>query len=117
MIAMVLSLVVSVAQEQQSSVPGALPVAEKGLRCPGGGRAIGDRVGKTYILQELQIETRDADKKVVGFVYSGADGQDYIDLTPGDPHQYVHPMRDDELDKTRTMMVYCFSRPWMRDAP
>lgn len=117
MIDVLFSSLLSAAQPRPALAPGALPVAQKGLRCPGGGRAIGDPVAKTFILQELQLETRDADRRVIGFIYAGADGQDYIDLTPSDPHQRVHLMRDGELDKSKTMMVYCFSRSWMRDAP
>lgn len=115
-IPMILAQVLSIAQAQPAAA-GELPVAQRGLRCPGGGRAIGDSVAKTFILQELQIVSRDGAKKVLGFIYSGADGQDYIDLTPSDAHGYVHVMRDGELDKTKTMMIYCFSKPWMRDAP
>jgi hypothetical protein len=117
MIAMVFGLVVLVAQAQSSRLPAALPIAQKGLRCPSGGRAIGDPVAKTFILQELQIVSRDANRSVLGFIYSGADGQDYLDLTPSNPHAYVHLMGDSEVDKSKTMMVYCFSKPWMRDAP
>jgi hypothetical protein len=116
MIAMVLASIVSIAQAQAAPA-GALPVAQKGLHCSGGGRAIGDQVGKTFILQELQIVSRDANRNVLGFIYSGADGQDYIDLRPSNPHASVHLMGDGELNKATTMMVYCFSRPWMRDAP
>jgi hypothetical protein len=92
--------------------PAALPVAQRGMHCPGGGRAIGDRVGKTYILQELQIVTRNADQKLVGFIYSGADGNDYIDLSPSVQSERTRLMRDGEPDKTTTMMRYCFSEPW-----
>ena len=109
---MVLAQLLSAAQPQHTTESGALPVAQRGLRCPGGGRAIGDPVGKTYILQELQIVSRDGEKKTLGFIYSGADGVDYIDLKPSDPHSYVHVMGDSELDKTKTMMIYCFSEPW-----
>lgn len=116
MIVFILSLLAAAAPLQHAD-PGALPLAQKGLHCPGGGRAIGDPVAKTFILQELQIVTRDGDRKVVGFIYSGADGQDYIDLTPSDPREHVRLMRDGEPDKSKTMMVYCFSKPWMRDAP
>jgi hypothetical protein len=77
---MFLSLAFFIAAAQ--SVPQTLPIAQRGLRCAGGGRAIGDAVGKTFILQELQIVSRDGERKVIGFIYSGADGQDYIDLTP-----------------------------------
>jgi hypothetical protein len=94
------------------TVPSTLPIAARGLHCPGGGRAIGDPVAKSYILQELQIVTRDRDMKLIGYVYSAADGNDYIDLTPSDPREHVRLMRDDEPPKATTMMRYCFSEPW-----
>jgi hypothetical protein len=95
-----------------STVPSTLPLAAHGLHCPGGGRAIGDPVAKTYIVQELQIVSRDKDMNLIGFIYSGADGNDYIDLTPSDPHEYVRLLRDGEPPKITTMMRYCFSEPW-----
>jgi hypothetical protein len=94
-----------------STVPSTLPIASRGLHCPAGGRAIGDPVAKTYILQELQIVSRDPQMKLVGFVYSGADGNDYIDLTPSDPQEHVRLMREGEPGKN-TVMRYCFSEPW-----
>jgi hypothetical protein len=112
-----LALLIATVQSSAQALPAALPVAQKGLHCSGGGRAIGDPVAKTFILQELQIVSRDANRNVLGFIYSGADGQDYLDLTPSNPRAYVHLMGDSELDKGKTMMLYCFSKPWMRDAP
>lgn len=94
-----------------AAAPG-LPVAQKGMHCPGGGRAIGDPIGNTYILQELQIVTRNAGMKLVGFIYSGADGVDYIDLSPSVPGAKARVMRDEEPPKATTMMRYCFSEPW-----
>jgi hypothetical protein len=49
--------------------------------------------------------------KAIGFIYSGADGNDYIDLTPSDPQEHVRLMRDGEPAKN-AMMRYCFSEPW-----
>lgn len=95
----------------------ALPVAQRGMHCAGGGRGIGDPVGKSYIVQELQIVTRDKDMKLVGFIYSGADGRDYIDLAPSNAGEKTRLLRDREPDPLTTMMRYCFSKPWMRDAP
>jgi hypothetical protein len=112
---MFLSLILAAAASTAAvSIPTPLPfpVAARGLRCPGGGRAIGDRVGKSYILQELQIETREKQPKVVGFVYSSADGNDYIDLSPSVPDEKTRLMQDGDLDPVTTMMRYCFSAPW-----
>jgi hypothetical protein len=92
--------------------PQVLPVAMRGLRCPDGGRAIGDRVAKTYILQELEIDTFDKEPKLLGFVYSGADGNDYIDLSPGVPGERTRIMRDGDINRGTMMMRYCFSTPW-----
>jgi hypothetical protein len=92
--------------------PQVLPVAVPGLRCPDGGRAIGDRVGKSYILQILEIVTFEKDPKVVGFVYSDAGGNDYVDLSPSDPGAKVHLLQDGEIARASAMMRYCFSAPW-----
>jgi hypothetical protein len=92
--------------------PAVLPVAASGLRCPSGGRAIGDPVGKSYILQELEIDSREKQPKLVGFVYSGADGNDYIDLSPSVGGEKTRLMRDGEIDRATMVMRYCFSAPW-----
>lgn len=91
--------------------PLALPAAAKGLHCPSGGRAIGAPVGKTYILQEIEIDSREQHPKILGFVYSGADGNDYIDFSPSVAGERTRLMQDGDV--TRTMMMrYCFSAPW-----
>lgn len=110
MIAAALSAAASV-PETPAPFPAVLAPAARGAHCPGGGRAIGDRIANAYILQELQIVTRDADMKLVGFVYSGSDGRDYIDLSPSDPKAKTRLMRDGE-PPVNTMMRYCFSAPW-----
>jgi len=108
---LLLAAAASTAAVSVSTTP-PLPVALRGLHCPGGGRAIGDRVGKSYILQELEIETREKNPKVLGFVYSGADGNDYIDLSPSAPNEKTRLMRDVDIDQSTMMMRYCFSAPW-----
>jgi hypothetical protein len=106
------ALAAAVSIPAQPAFPSVLAPAARGARCPGGGRAIGDPVGKSYILQELQIVTRDRDRKLVGFVYSGADGRDYIDLSPSDTAAKTRLMNDGEKTPPGTMMLYCFSAPW-----
>ena len=84
----------------------------RGLHCPSGGRAIGDPVGKSVILQELEIDTREKDPKVLGFVYAGSDGNDYVDLSPSVPGEKTRLMRDGDVNEATMMMRYCFSGPW-----
>jgi hypothetical protein len=92
--------------------PQTLPPAARGLHCPSGGRAIGDRVGKSYILQELEIDSREAQPKVLGFVYSGADDTDYVDFSPSKPNEKTRLMQDGDIDRRTMMMRYCFAGPW-----
>lgn len=91
--------------------PPTLPSAAKGLHCPSGGRTIGAPVGKTYILQELEIDSREKQPRVLGFVYSGADGNDYIDFSPSTGAK-TRLMQTRDVDEMTMMMRYCFSAPW-----
>jgi hypothetical protein len=111
---LVLAAAASTAAVSVPSAPPAraLPIAARGLRCAGGGRAIGDRVGKSYIVQELELLTRDKNASVVGFIYSGADGNDYVDLSPSIAGEKTRLMGDADVDRGATMMRYCFSSPW-----
>jgi hypothetical protein len=89
-----------------------LPAAARGLHCPSGGRTIGSAVGKSYILQELEIDTREATPRLVGFVYSGADGRDYVDFTPSSAGEKTRLMQTGDIDRDTMMMRYCFAGPW-----
>jgi hypothetical protein len=91
--------------------PLALPNAARGLHCPSGGRTIGAPVGKSYILQEIEIDSREKQPRVLGFVYSGADGNDYIDLSPSTGAK-TRLMQDGDVNRMTMMMRYCFSAPW-----
>jgi hypothetical protein len=96
-----------------ASVPGQLAAPARGAHCAGGGgRAIGDRAGKGYIRQEFQVVTRDAQLRVLGYVYSSSDGNDYVDRRPSEPSQRVHLLQDGEIDTRTEMMRYCFSGAW-----
>ena len=99
-------------QASASAFPTVIGPAAPGERCPGGGRAIGDPVAKSYIVQELQIVQRDPKKELVGFIYAAADGRDYIDLSPSDPTKKTRVMADNETTPPGTMMLYCFNAPW-----
>ena len=103
---------VSVQPPLAQAFPLALPVAAKGLRCPSGGRTIGAPVAKTYILQEIEIDSREQHPKILGFVYSGADGNDYIDLSPSVTGARTRLIQDGDVNRVTMMMRYCFSAPW-----
>lgn len=92
--------------------PKDLPRAARGLHCPSGGRAIGDRVGMSYILQELEIDSREAHPQVLGFVYSDAADNDYVDFSPSNPNEKTRLMHDGDIEPTTMMMRYCFAGPW-----
>ena len=111
-LAAAVSTVAAAVQAIATPVPAGLPVAARGLHCQFGGKAIGDRVGKTYIVQELEVVSRDIHESIIGFVYSGADGVDYVDLSPSMYDAKPRPMQDGDLDRSKTMMLYCFSAPW-----
>lgn len=102
---------VSIQSPLAQAFPLTLPLAARGLHCPSGGRPIGAPVAKTYILQELEIDTREQHPKLLGFVYSGADGNDYIDFSPS-AGEKTRLMREGDVDEVTMMMRYCFSAPW-----
>lgn len=119
MTAPTLPLAIAAAVAAAASVPAPLPfpvnppAAHAGAHCPGGGgRAIGEGVGRGYIRQELQIITRDSQQRVLGYVYSGSDGDDYIDLTPSDARARVRVLQAGDLPRPGAMLRYCFSGPW-----
>ncbi len=116
----VLATLVAAAVAAAASVPTAAPFPAVppapvlGAHCPdGGGRAIGERIGKGfYIRQELQLASLDKDHRVIGYVYSSSDGNQYIDLTPSDPAERVRLIRADDLPRQGAFLRYCFSEAW-----
>lgn len=88
-----------------------LPAAKPGMHCASGGKAIGDDIRSGYFITTvLEVRTRDKDRKVVGWIYSGSDGIDYLQKTED---KRAHQLADNEVSLVETMMVYCFSKPWM----
>ncbi|HET7814126.1 MAG TPA: hypothetical protein VFL13_07105 [Candidatus Baltobacteraceae bacterium] len=92
------------------------PQPTRGAHCAdGGGRAIGDAIGKgAYIRQELQLASIEANRHVVGYVYSGSDGNQYIDLTPTVKGEHVRLLKAGDLPRPDAIMRYCFADAWTR---
>ena len=88
-----------------------LPPAKPGMHCASGGRAIGEDIRNGYFITTvLEVRTRDKDRKIVGWIYSGSDGIDYLQRLD---EKNAHQLGDGEISPAETMMVYCFSKPWM----
>ena len=97
-------------QSQTPSPAVQLAPARPGMRCPSGGRAVGEDVRNGYFIATiLELHSRDKDPKVIGYIYAGSDGQDYLQLVGG----RTHVMRAGEVAQSDAFMVYCFSKPWM----
>lgn len=94
-------------------LPVRFPDARPGLQCPSGGRAIGAPIAHTFIAQILEVVSRDAPHKVVGWIYAGGDGRDYLDLSASDPQAQTVVLKAGDLDPAKTYMRYCFAAPWM----
>lgn len=120
MIAALQSIVMAAALVAAASVPTPAPfpvnppAPQRGAHCPdGGGRAIGDAIGKgAYIRQEWQIASTRLDRHLIGYVYAGSDGYDYIDLTPAVPGERVRLLQKADLPRPGAFLRYCFSDVW-----
>lgn len=110
-----LSLLAFVAGSRATALPLPLPFpdARPGLRCASGGRPIGAPVAHTFIAQILEVVDRAAPRKVIGWIYAGGDGRDYLDLSTTTPQTHTVLLKKGDLDLTKTFMRYCFAAPWM----
>ena len=62
-----------------------------------------------FIATILELRSRDKEPKVIGYIYAGSDGQDYLQRTG----EQTHLMRPGEVPPSEAFMVYCFNKPWM----